>query len=105
MLRAFLVRAGRLVGRVSIGPRGGGLKRVERLLEDQFFSVASGPTEVPGPDLDVELIVRWLTANRDRAVAFDPTTLGSATEVVDRLRWFLENGSPFDTDGSPIFTR
>jgi len=49
--------------------------------------------------------VRWLAASRDRAVAFDPTTLQSSQEVVDRLRWFLGQGSPFDDDGTPILTR
>ena len=64
-----------------------------------------GPTVIEGPDLDVELVVRWLAANRDRVVAFDPTDLPSADEVIERLRWFLGQGSPFDTDGSPILAR
>ena len=93
------------MARVGIGPRGGGLKRIERILDDYFFFAPSGPTPVAGPDLDVELVVRWLATARDRAVAFDPTTLRSAQEVTDRLRWFLDQGSPFDPDGDPIFTR
>jgi hypothetical protein len=105
VLRAFLIHEGRLVGRVGIGPRGGGLKRIERLLDDRFFFAPEGPTPAEGPDLDVELVVRWLAANRDRAVAFDPTGLPSAREVTSRLRWFLDQGSPFDPDGSPVFTR
>jgi len=105
-LRAYLIRSGRLLDRVDIGPRGGGLKRIRRLLEDQFFSVASGPTLTSeGPDLDVEVVVRWLAANRDRVVAFDPTDLGCADEVVERLQWFLSQGSTFDPDGFPILTR
>jgi hypothetical protein len=104
VLRAYLIHEGRLVARVPIGPRGGGLRHVERVLDDYFFFAPDGPTPTPGPDLDVELIVRWLAANRDRAVAFDPTNLGSAREVTDRLRWFLGHGSPFDADGTPIFT-
>jgi hypothetical protein len=105
VLRAYLIHEGRLVARVGIGPRGGGLKRIERVLDDYFFFVPTGPTPVAGPDLDVELVVRWLATARDRAVAFDPTTLRSAREVTDRLRWFLDQGSPFDPDGAPIFTR
>lgn len=105
VLRAYLIHEERLVGRVSIGPRGRGISRIERLLDDYFFFGPDGPTPVSGPDLDVELIVRWLAANRDRVVAFDPTTLKSANEVVTRLRWFLDQGSPFDPDGSPVFLR
>jgi hypothetical protein len=105
VLRAFLIHEGRLVGRVAIGPRGGGLKRIERVLDDYFFFAPEGPTPAAGPDLDVERVVRWLSTARDRAVAFDPTTLQSSREVTDRLRWFLHQGSPFDPDGSPIFTR
>jgi hypothetical protein len=103
VLRAYLIHEGRLVARVGIGPRGGGLKHVERVLDDYFFFVPDGPTPAAGPDLDLELVVRWLAANRDRAVAFDPTNLGSSREVTDRLRWFLGQGSPFDAGGEPIF--
>jgi hypothetical protein len=105
VLRAFLIRDGRLVGRVGIGPRGGGLQRVERILEDYFFSAPVGPTTVPGPDLDVEVVARWLKTHRDSVVAFDPTDLGNAREVIERLRWFLDQGTPFDPDGSPVFRR
>jgi len=105
VLRAYLIRNGRLLDKIGIGPRGGGLRRVERLLEDQFFLAPEGPTPVTGPDLDVEVVVRWLAANRDRVVAFDPTDLRTAREVVERLRWFLDQGSPFDPDGSPVFRR
>ena len=104
VLRAYLIHEGRLVARVGIGPRGGGLRQIERILDDFFFFGTDGPTPIAGPDLDVELVVRWLASNRDRAVAFDPTDLGSAREVTDRLRWFLGHGSPFDPDGKPIFT-
>jgi len=104
VLRAYLIHEGRLIARVGIGPRGGGLTRIERILDDYFFFAPDGPTPIAGPDLDVELVVRWLASNRDRAVAFDPTNLGSAREVTDRLRWFLGHGSPFDPDGQPIFT-
>lgn len=105
VLRAYLIHDGRLIARVGIGPRGGGLARIERLLDDQFFFMPEGPTPVTGPDLDVEVVVRWLAANRDRAVAFDPTELRSAREVTNRLRWFLGQGSPFDPDGGPVFAR
>jgi hypothetical protein len=105
VLRAYLIHEGRLVARVGIGPRGGGLKRIERALHDHFFFAPDGPSPTTGPDLDVELVVRWLATARDRAVAFDPTTLRSPQEVTDRLRWFLDQGSPFDPDGAPIFTR
>jgi hypothetical protein len=105
VLRAYLIHEGRLVARVGIGPRGGGLSRIERVLHDYFFFAPDGPSPVTGPDLDVELVVRWLATARDRAVAFDPTTLRSPQEVTERLRWFLDQGSPFDPDGSPVFTR
>ena len=104
-LRAYLIRQGRMVDRVGIGPRGGGLRRIQRLLEDRFFSVPTGPTPLEGPDLDVELVVRWLAENRDRAVAFDPTELPGAQEVIARLQWFLAQGSPFDPDGAPVRAR
>lgn len=106
VLRAYLIRDGRLLDKVGIGPRGGGLQKIERILEDRFFALADGPTPVyDGPDLDVEMVVRWLTAHRDRVVAFDPTNLKTAEEVTERLRWFLAQGSPFDPDGSPITSR
>ena len=102
ILRAYLIRDGRLVDRVGIGPRGGGLRRIERVLRDHFFSVADGPTLAGGPDVDVEMVARWLAAHRDRVVAFDPTDLARPEEVTDRLRWFLAEGSPFDMDGDPV---
>ena len=106
VLRAFLIRDGRLIDRVPIGPRGGGLARIRRVLDDHYFSVPSGPSPIDdGPDLDVEVVVRWLAANRDRVVAFDPTDLKTSREVIERLRWFLSQGSPFDPDGAPIVER
>ena len=105
VLRAYLIHRGRWIASVEIGARGGGLKRIERLLDHHFFEQSEGPTEIAGPDVDVELVVRWLAANRDRAVAFDPTELPSAAEVVERLRWFLGEESPFDSDGLPLYTR
>ena len=75
------------------------------MLEDYYFSGPVGPTHAAGPDLAVEVVVRWLAANRDQAVAFDPTDLGSAREVIERLRWFLDQGGLFDPDGTPIITR
>lgn len=105
ILRAYLIRRGRLIDKVTIGPRGGGLSRIERVLDDHFFSAPDGPTSIGGPDLDVEIVVRWLAENRDRVVAFDPTNLPTAAEVINRLRWFLNEGTPFDPDGAPVFTR
>ena len=106
VLRAFLIREGRLIDRVPIGPRGGGLTRIRRILDNHFFSSPSGPVPIDdGPDLDVEVVVRWLAAHRDRVVAFDPTDLKASREVIERLRWFLGQGSPFDPDGSPILSR
>ena len=106
VLRAFLIRKGRLLDRIPIGPRGGGLARIRRILDDHYFSGPSGPSPIDdGPDLDVEVVVRWLAANRDGVVAFDPTDLKTSREVVERLRWFLAQGSPFDPDGAPILKR
>lgn len=102
VLRAYLIHDGRLLDRVNIGPRGGGLSRIRRVLDDCFFSAPDGPTVVQGPDLDVELVVRWLASHRDSVVAFDPTDLRSSSEVVERLRWFLGRGGPFDPDGTPV---
>jgi len=105
VLLAFLIRRGRLLARVGIGPRGGGLRRVRRVLDDHFFDAPERPTPAAGPDLDVEVVVRWLSANRDRVVAFDPTELRSSREVIERLEWFLIQGSPFEPDGSPVHPR
>jgi hypothetical protein len=105
VLRVYLIRYGQLLRNIPIGPRGGGLKKVERALEDHFFMAPFGPTEVPGPNVDVEVVVRWLARNRDRVVAFDPTDFPAALDVTDRLRWFLNNGSPFGKDGAPILQR
>jgi hypothetical protein len=105
VLRAYLINRGRLVGRVGIGPRGGGLRRIERLLDNHYFSAPVGPTTVSGPDIDVEIVARWLAANRDQVVALDPTELRSTREVIERLRWFLHQGGPFDGDGAPIVSR
>jgi hypothetical protein len=105
VLRAFLVRDGRLLARVGIGPRGGGLRRIRRILDDRFFGGPDGPTPAGGTDLDVEVVARWLSANRDRVVAFDPTELKSSREVIERLEWVLIQGSPFDPDGSPVHRR
>jgi hypothetical protein len=104
-LRAYLIRDGRLIDKVGIGPRGGGLRKIHRLLEDHFFSMPDGPTTLTGPDVNLELVGRWLAANRDQVVAFDPTTLRSAAEVTDRLRALLASGSLRDPDGAPIHFR
>ena len=105
-LRAILILEGQLIDRVAIGPRGGGLARIRRVLDNHYFSVPSGPTPIDdGPDLDVEVVVRWLAANRDHVVAFDPTDLKTSREVIERLRWFLSQGSRFDPDGAPILKR
>lgn len=104
-LRAYLLRDGCLVGKVGVGPRGAGLARIERILEDHFFGIAVGPTPLSGPQIEVELVSRWLADNRDRVVAFDPTDLGSGREVVRRLRWFLDRGALREPDGTPILTR
>ncbi len=105
VLRAYLLKDGVLVGNIGIGPRGAGLSRIERILTDHFFSVPMGPTPTAGPEVEVEVVTRWLAAHRDRAVAFDPTDLGSSHEVIRRLQWFLDRGSPFEPDGTPILTR
>jgi hypothetical protein len=105
VLRAYLIRDGRLVDRVGIGPKGGGLRRIRRLLEDHFFSLPEGPTTAAGPDVHLELVGRWLAANRDRVVAFDPTTLRSADEVARRIGNLLESGELFAFDGAPILFR
>jgi len=105
VLRAYLIRYGRLVGRVRLGPRGGGLRRIDRLLRTWYFEGPDNNALPDAADLDAELVARWLTRNHDRAVALDPRDLGSPEEVVDRLRWFLSRGSPFDSDGSPVLPR
>lgn len=104
-LRAYLLRDGVLLDRVAIGPRGGGLRRIGRILEDRFFSYRPGPVSEGEIPVDVELIARWLAAHRDRVVAFDPTHLRTADEVVARLRWFLDRGALEDPDGTPVVTR
>lgn len=104
-LRAYLLRDGVLLDRVPIGPRGGGLRRIGRILEDRFFSFRPGPVSGEETPVDVELIARWLATHRDRVVAFDPTHLRSADEVVARLRWFLDRGALGEPDGSPVVPR
>ncbi|MDH3592985.1 MAG: hypothetical protein OER88_13955, partial [Planctomycetota bacterium] len=105
ILTAFLIRDGRWLGRVAIGPRGGGLKQMRRLLEDRFFSMPDGPSDAPGDPVDLELVTRWLAAHRDDAVAFDPTDLKNADEVILRLEYFLRQGGPTDPDGHPVLGR
>jgi hypothetical protein len=105
VLRAWLIREGRLLESVPLGRRGGGLKRVARLLDSEFFEPRPGPRSSRDRPVDVELVARWLAEHRDRAVAFDPTHLRSSEEVVLRLRWFLERGTAVDADGTPILPR
>lgn len=105
VLRAWLIREGRLLDSVPLGPRGGGLRRIERVLETEFFDPREGPRSGRSKPVDVELVSRWLTEHRDKAVAFDPTHLKTADEVVARLRWFLERGALRDPEGSPILPR
>lgn len=104
-LRAFLIRDGSLLERVFVGPRGGGLRRIERILEERFFDPRPGPSTRRPTPVDLELVARWLATHRDRAVAFDPTHLRNAREVVLRLRWFLETGALRDPDGAPTVPR
>ncbi|HEX4823617.1 MAG TPA: nucleotide excision repair endonuclease [Candidatus Polarisedimenticolaceae bacterium] len=104
-LRAWLIRDGRLVDTIAIGPKGGGLARIERVLEQRFFDGGPGPTSSRPKPVDVELIARWLAEHRDEVVAFDPTHLRTAGEVVTRLKWFLARGVLIDPEGSPILPR
>jgi hypothetical protein len=105
ILRAWLIREGQLLDSVALGPRGGGLRRIERVLRDEFFDQREGPRSKRSQPVDVEIVARWLAEHRDKAVAFDPTHLKTADEVVSRLRWFLERGALHDPEGSPILPR
>ncbi len=110
VLRAYLIRNGRWVGKVAIGPRGGGLKQIRRLLDQSFFDLEGPHGEIqPARDsaerIDLELVTRWLAANRDRAVTFDPTDLKTSEEVILRLKAFLQHGEPSDPDGLPFLGR
>ena len=105
VLRAWLIREGQLLEAIPLGPRGGGLRRIARILEDEFFSPRTGPRSFRARPVDVELVARWLADHRDKAVAFDPTHLRTTDEVVARLRWFLERRDLSDPDGSPILPR
>lgn len=104
-LRAFLIHGGDWVDVVPIGPRGGGLRRIERLLDERCFDPRPGPASRAARPVEVELITRWLAAHRDRAVAFDPTHLRSAREVVERLRWFLGAERRGEGDAGPWVPR
>ena len=105
VLRAWLIREGQLLDSVPLGPRGGGLRRIERVLQDEFFDPREGPRSARSRPIDVEIVARWLAEHRDKAVAFDPTHLKTTDEVVSRLRWFLERGALSDPEGSPILPR
>jgi GIY-YIG catalytic domain len=105
VLRAWLIKDGRLIESIPLGPRGGGLKRVARVLDSEFFDPRPGPRIGRTTAVDVEIVARWLAEHRDRAVAFDPTHLRSVDEVVDRLKWFLDRGSLVEGDGAPILPR
>jgi hypothetical protein len=105
VLRAWLIREGQLLDAVPLGPRGGGLRRIARILEDEFFSPRPGPRSFRARPVDVEIVARWLAEHRDKAVAFDPTHLRTTDEVVARLSWFLERRELSDDDGSPILPR
>jgi hypothetical protein len=105
VLRAWLIREGQLLDSVSLGPRGGGLRRIERVLRDEFFDPRDGPRSRRARPVDVEIVARWLAEHRDKAVAFDPTHLKTTDEVVSRLRWFLDRGALHDPEGSPILPR
>ena len=105
VLRAWLIREGQLLDVVPLGPRGGGLRRIERVLQAEFFDPREGPRSARSRPIDVEIVARWLAEHRDKAVAFDPTHLKTTDEVVSRLRWFLEHGALRDPEGSPILPR
>jgi len=105
VVRAWLIRDGRLVDSVPLGRRGGGLKRIGRTLESEFFDPHAGPRSTRSRPVDVEIIARWLAEHRDEVVAFDPTHLRTAEEVVARLEWFLARGSLREPEGSPILPR
>lgn len=104
-LRAYLIRDGQLVEKVAIGPGRRGLRRLERILEDRFFSYRPSPSSTRETEVDVDLVARWLAEHRDRAVAFDPTDLPSAREVILRLEWFLSGAPLMDPTGLPTLPR
>src|SRR4029078_3709225 len=82
VLKAYLVRDGALVDGIPLGPRGGGLRRGERVLDSFFCDPRPGPETATPTAVDVDLIARWLAAHQDRVVAFDPTHHKTAREVV-----------------------
>lgn len=105
ILRAWLIRDGELLDSVPLGRRGGGLKRIERILRDEFFDPKRGPRSGRSRPIDVEIVARWLAQHKEKAVAFDPTHLRTCDDVVSRLRWFLDRGVLRDPEGSPILPR
>ena len=105
ILRAWLIRGGQLLDSIALGRRGGGLRRVERVLRDAFFDPKPGPQSGTPRSVDVEIVARWLAEHQDKAVAFDPTHFKTVDDVIDRLRWFLERGTVNDPEGSPILPR
>jgi len=100
-LRVYLVRNARLVARVAVGRRGGGLARIRGVLEERFFGERP---DAGGLDLDAEIVARWLSTH-DRVVVFDPTDLPSADDVVARLRTLARRRVLVDVEGPPRFRR
>lgn len=105
VLRAYLIRDAQLLEKVAVGPGRRGLRRLERILEDRFFSYRPSPSSARETQVDVELVARWLAEHRDRAVAFDPTDLPSARQVILRLEWFLSGAPLMDPTGLPTLPR
>jgi peptide deformylase len=71
---------------------------VQRLIDDMMDTMA----EYHGVGLAAPQVHESV---RLFVVAFDPTHLRNADEVVVRLRWFLERGALHDPEGSPILPR
>ncbi len=65
-----MVREGRYLGHAPVGPRGGGLRQIERLLGKAMASRA--PREGRrGPDRDTPILTSWLARHGDRVSRID----------------------------------
>jgi hypothetical protein len=78
-IEAHLLRAGAVVGRVALGPRGGGAKRLLALLQEHYFNRSGGGDErdperaSPGARRSAALLSSWLAARKGPPPAFVPT--------------------------------
>lgn len=93
-IRVHLIRQGRLMARVLVGPKGAGRRRLRTLIEAIYFTAESSrnrPSRRRPAGNPHALIASWLKRQPGLVPAFDPTDSPGPEEAFDRALRYAES--------------